>query len=179
MSALSASSPIQKVKLVDIDLRWSVIEQSVDDRKPGESEKMSKSRYSTVNHYISNHEFVKESHNDTQKVPLEEGHMQALKASGLDDKLAYHIAAVFARDPVPCYQTEVTDLKELTPVIKEVLKDLTDCDVISIGSGRSRISSIGSGRSCGDFEVDEGVSTQDHWWTKIPAQSGNSNFENI
>ena len=60
MSALSASSPIQKGKLVDIDLRWMVIEQSVDDRKPGESEKIKKSRYSTVNHYISNHEFVKE-----------------------------------------------------------------------------------------------------------------------
>jgi len=53
-----------------------------------------------------------------------------------------------------------------------VIEDLTDCDVNSIGSCRSR-------SNTGDLEVDEGISTQDHWWTKIPAQSGNSNFENI
>ena len=32
MSALSASTPIHKSKLVDIDLRFTVLEQSVDDR---------------------------------------------------------------------------------------------------------------------------------------------------
>lgn len=58
LAALSASAPLYKGKLSDIDLRWTVISQSVDCRKPEErdpnNEKfIPKSRYSTVNHYIS------------------------------------------------------------------------------------------------------------------------------
>jgi hypothetical protein len=54
-----------------------------------------------------------------------------------------------------------------------VIEDATNLDPeTSSGGGRSR-------SNTGDLEIDEGISTQDHWWTKIPAQSGNSNFENI
>jgi len=60
LAALSASAPIYKGKLANYDLRWSVISQSVDCRTEEErnvdSEKyIPKSRYSTINHYISNH----------------------------------------------------------------------------------------------------------------------------
>ena len=70
MSALSASTPIHKGKLVDWDLRYYIIAQSVDDRTPEERDPSSqdylpKSRYSGVSHYISQHEFVKDKHNDT------------------------------------------------------------------------------------------------------------------
>jgi glutamate--cysteine ligase catalytic subunit len=70
MSALSASTPIHKSKLVDWDLRYNIICQSVDDRTKEERDPKSerylpKSRYSGVSHYISQHEFVKDSHNDT------------------------------------------------------------------------------------------------------------------
>ena len=64
MSALSASGPIQKGKLSDNDLRWTVIEQSVDcrnadERNPESPNFIPKSRYSAMNHYISDHEYVK------------------------------------------------------------------------------------------------------------------------
>lgn len=60
MAALSASSPIFKGKLADIDLRWTVISQSVDCRTLDERDSdsanfVAKSRYSTMNHYISRH----------------------------------------------------------------------------------------------------------------------------
>ena len=60
LAALSAGSPIFKGKLADIDLRWTVISQSVDCRTIEERDKSSanfvpKSRYSTINHYISKH----------------------------------------------------------------------------------------------------------------------------
>lgn len=69
MAALSASGPIQKGKLSDYDLRWTVIEQSVDcrtkeERDPKSEKYIPKSRYSSINNYISNHEYVKDSHND-------------------------------------------------------------------------------------------------------------------
>lgn len=65
MAALSASGPIQKGKLSDYDLRWTVIEQCVDcrtedERDPSSKSYIPKSRYSAMNHYISNHEFVKD-----------------------------------------------------------------------------------------------------------------------
>lgn len=60
MAALSASAPIYKGKLADIDMRWTVISQSVDcrteeERDPKSDKYIPKSRYSNINHYISDH----------------------------------------------------------------------------------------------------------------------------
>ena len=60
LAALSASSPIFKLKLADTDLRWKVIENGNDtrnneERNPESDSYMPKSRWSTVNHYISQH----------------------------------------------------------------------------------------------------------------------------
>lgn len=69
MAAVSASTPILKGLISDHDLRWEIIEQAVDcrtrdERNPTSSEYISKSRYSTVSRYISNHEYVQDFHND-------------------------------------------------------------------------------------------------------------------
>jgi glutamate--cysteine ligase catalytic subunit len=70
LAVLSATAPIYKGKLSDIDLRWTVIAQSVDCRTPEERDPTNtqkyipKSRYSSINHYISNHEYVKPEHFD-------------------------------------------------------------------------------------------------------------------
>jgi hypothetical protein len=50
-------------------MRWTVIEQSVDcrnhnERDPTNEAYIPKSRYSSINNYISNHEYVKDMHND-------------------------------------------------------------------------------------------------------------------
>lgn len=69
ISALSQASPIFKGKLSAHDFRWECIEQSVDcrtkeERDPTKELHLLKSRYSTVSHYVSDHEFVKDSDND-------------------------------------------------------------------------------------------------------------------
>lgn len=69
MSALSQATPLVKGHVSDHDFRWEIIEQSVDDRTDDEKDchspnHLCKSRYSTVSRYISNHEYVKDFHND-------------------------------------------------------------------------------------------------------------------
>lgn len=69
MSAISASTPLLKGQISDHDLRWEVIEQAVDcrtrsERDPNSEEFIPKSRYSTASNYLSNHEYIKDFHND-------------------------------------------------------------------------------------------------------------------
>jgi len=113
MAALSAAGPIQKGQLSDYDLRWTVIEQSVDcrsaeERDPNNREKyIPKSRYSAMNHYISNHQYVQDAHNDAESIRFNQEHKDILKENtDLDDRMAEHIARLFARDPVPSYEGE-------------------------------------------------------------------------
>mmetsp|Transcript_3095 Transcript_3095/g.2085 ORF Transcript_3095/g.2085 Transcript_3095/m.2085 type:complete len:149 (+) Transcript_3095:811-1257(+) len=131
MAALSSSAPIYKGKLSDNDMRYTVIEQSVDcrmrkerdptNRRTEEVEEVKegpedgssctdnqkfyipKSRYSSTSHYISNHEYIDGAYNDCLRLPVSQSHIKFLKENGLDDRLAYHIASLFVRDPIPTY----------------------------------------------------------------------------
>ena len=113
LAALSASSPIFKGKLADVDLRWTVISQSVDcrteeERDPSSFKFVPKSRYSTMNHYLSHHQYVKDVYFDTPQYKVDPNYVNLLKTEGgLDDRLAYHIASLFIRDPVPAYDYEL------------------------------------------------------------------------
>ena len=83
MAALSASGPIQKGQLSDNDLRWTVIEQSTDCRTDEERDENSskfipKSRYSAINQYISNHDYVTEEHNDAPEIKYSAKHKEML-----------------------------------------------------------------------------------------------------
>ena len=114
LAALSASAPIFKGKLSNIDLRWTVISQSVDcrtetERNPASSSYIPKSRYSSLNHYLSNHHYVKAAYFDTPQYTVDPAHMDLLTASGVDPRLAFHIASLFVRDPIPAYDKEFTD----------------------------------------------------------------------
>lgn len=51
--ALSASSPVWRGYIADIDCRWNVISGSVDDRPDEELSKIAKSRYDSVDSYLS------------------------------------------------------------------------------------------------------------------------------
>ena len=76
ISALSAAGPIQKGQLSDNDFRWTVIEQAVDcrtddEKDPESSNYVPKSRYSSMNHYISNHSYVHDKHNDAPAIKFD------------------------------------------------------------------------------------------------------------
>jgi len=112
MSALSASAPIYRGRLSDIDLRFTVISQSVDDRTPEERNPESphyinKPRYSHNSHYISSHDSVMPHHNNSIKLEVNPEHIAMLKDAGIDDRLAYHIASLFVRDPLVVFEKAI------------------------------------------------------------------------
>lgn len=115
LAALSASSPIFKGKMADIDLRWTVIAQSVDcrnseERNPESDKYIPKSRYSSMNHYISRHQYVKDAYFDVPQYKVDPKNVEILKKNGgLDDRLAFHISSLFVRDPMPTYDYEHDD----------------------------------------------------------------------
>ena len=112
MSALSASTAILKGQLSDHDFRWEVIEQAVDcrtndEKDPDSVNHICKSRYSTVSRYISNHQYVKDYHNNCHIRKTCPEVVQKLLEGGLDMRLAQHIASLFVRSPIPVYEKEI------------------------------------------------------------------------
>jgi len=108
--ALSASAPIYKGQLADWDFRWNVIRDSVDSRtdeeKNPESENyMPKSRYSNMNHYLSDHpNFAGDKINDGVKLKINEEWYQKLKDADMSDRLAYHYASLFTHDSLVIFK---------------------------------------------------------------------------
>jgi len=104
--ALSAACPILKGKLSDHDTRWRVIEQAVDDRKP--EDKLKKSRYSTINYFISPNGV---KYNDIED-EYNEDYYNNLVNSGIPSNLSKHVAYLFARDPLIMYEEDLNDIKK-------------------------------------------------------------------
>lgn len=80
--ALSAASPVFRGLLSDVDCRWDVISGSVDDRTPQERSeqplttdrrRVPKSRYGSMDAYISNDPLFKPEYNDVELVIDEVG----------------------------------------------------------------------------------------------------------
>lgn len=108
--ALSAASPIYRGRLSDLDTRWTVISQSVDDRteeerglKPLKENKfvINKSRYDSIDSYLSCAPL-----SDINLVYDKDLFCQ-LKSEGIDDLLAKHIAHLFIRDPVALFSEKI------------------------------------------------------------------------
>ncbi len=109
LAALSASAPIFRGRLTDADLRFNAIAQSVDDRtaeerNPASPHFISRSRYSHNDHYVSRHASVMSHHNDAPTLKVNPEHVSMLREAGADERLAYHIAALFVRDPLVVFQ---------------------------------------------------------------------------
>ncbi|KAL7752335.1 glutamate--cysteine ligase [Sorochytrium milnesiophthora] len=131
LMALSASSPIYRGYLADVDCRWNVISSSVDDRNKcerGEEKRhpamlpkwdsetqvtadelktprrIYKSRYDSISTYIAQHDaHFDQRYNDLNLV-VDEKIEQQLLDSGVDASLARHIAHLFIRDPLVVYR---------------------------------------------------------------------------
>ncbi|KAH9508373.1 hypothetical protein Btru_050936 [Bulinus truncatus] len=112
MLALSASSPVYRGYLSDIDTRWPVIAASVDDRTREERGleplkenrfKIPKSRYDSIDSYISP---LGRCYND---IPLlfDQELCDELINGGVDELLARHIAHLFIRDPVSVFSEKI------------------------------------------------------------------------
>ncbi len=96
-SALSANSVLFRGMLSAVDTRWGVIAASVDSRTEEEMDPegpnyFNKSRYSGMNHYISDHQYVRKEDTDTPQLKTNPKHLEMLKEAGVDSSLASHIA---------------------------------------------------------------------------------------
>ncbi|KIY44398.1 glutamate-cysteine ligase catalytic subunit [Fistulina hepatica ATCC 64428] len=119
--ALSAASPLWRGYISDVDCRWNVIAGSVDDRteeerglKPLKKDrfKIPKSRYDSVDLYISKTRVNRPEYNDSD-VPYDEEIRRRLIDHGIDELLAKHIAHLFIRDPLVVF-TETIDQDDTT-----------------------------------------------------------------
>ncbi|KAI6121726.1 glutamate-cysteine ligase-domain-containing protein [Pisolithus sp. B1] len=115
MLALTAASPIWRGYLADVDCRWNVIAGSVDDRTPEERGLeplkndryiIPKSRYDSVDLYISSGWANKPAYNDTT-VPYDEAIRNRLLDHGIDELLSKHIAHLFIRDPLVIFSETI------------------------------------------------------------------------
>jgi len=128
--ALTAATPIARGVLLDTDVRWSIIAQSVDDRTVAERtgepsastshpqmagggvRPLPKSRYDSISSYICNHldgtdpKAKTEQYNDID-APLDPEAYQMLLDGGVDPILARHIAHLFIRDPLVIFKENV------------------------------------------------------------------------
>ncbi|EGC38811.1 hypothetical protein DICPUDRAFT_96768 [Dictyostelium purpureum] len=113
--SLSAASSIFKGYLSDIDARWTVISQSVDDRTKEELGKIglnknkfviNKSRYDSIDCYISRSPQFRSEYNDLDLV-YDKDVYQKMVENGIDGLLSKHFAHLFIRDPLVIYSDKI------------------------------------------------------------------------
>lgn len=113
--SLSAASPIYRGQLSDLDTRWTVISQSVDDRtkeerglKPLKENKfaINKSRYDSIDSYLSC-----SAYSDIDLV-YDRDIYEDLRNEDIDDLIAKHVAHLFIRDPVSLFSEKINQNDE-------------------------------------------------------------------
>ncbi|TRY63874.1 hypothetical protein TCAL_00880 [Tigriopus californicus] len=108
--ALTASSPMFRGLLADVDCRWDIISAAVDDRKaeerdPSHPQYISKSRYASVSSYLSRCA-LKYPYNDI-KLAHDPAVYEQLRQNGIDELMAKHISHIFVRDTVSLFSEKV------------------------------------------------------------------------
>jgi glutamate--cysteine ligase catalytic subunit len=114
--ALAASAPIYKGQLANWDFRWKILCDSQDPRTdeqmdPNSEKYIPKSRYSTMNHFISDHPyFAGDKINDGIKLKVNRDFYKQLTEAGMNDRLAYHFASLFVHEALVIFDghTEYT-----------------------------------------------------------------------
>eukprot|EP00123_Amoebidium_parasiticum_P014496 comp22522_c0_seq1/m.34168 comp22522_c0_seq1/g.34168 ORF comp22522_c0_seq1/g.34168 comp22522_c0_seq1/m.34168 type:complete len:630 (-) comp22522_c0_seq1:499-2388(-) len=106
--ALTAACPVFRGLLADVDCRWNVIAQSVDDRTPEEMGEVplknnkyviNKSRYDSIDSFLSPAPYFQEKYNDIPLV-MDDQIRKELEDNGIDPLLSQHVAHLFIRDPL-------------------------------------------------------------------------------
>lgn len=99
--SLSSSTVLLNGYISNLDNRWNVIEQSVDDRKPGE--KINKSRYSSISTFIHP---LGDNYNDIG-IEYNKEYFNILLENEIPSNIARHISHLFVRDPILMYQDDL------------------------------------------------------------------------
>ena len=133
LMALTAATPVMRGRLSDIDCRWGIISESVDDRTPAErglpnddsstttaidysryagegKRRIPKSRYDSISTYIHPSGRM---YNDIPLIMDDETFDECRKA-GVDESLSRHISHLFLRDPLVMFQGSIRELNNST-----------------------------------------------------------------
>mmetsp|Transcript_116127 Transcript_116127/g.375233 ORF Transcript_116127/g.375233 Transcript_116127/m.375233 type:complete len:678 (-) Transcript_116127:161-2194(-) len=129
--ALTAATPIFRGHLSGVDVRWSTIAASVDDRTAAERgllpeseakqqedprlagrgvQRLSKSRYDSISCYI--HQDVALDYYNDVPCEIDEDTKALLQAEGIDGPLAQHLAHLFVRDPLVAFEGSVEEVND-------------------------------------------------------------------
>lgn len=118
MMALGASTPFHRGMISDIDCRWTVISQSVDDRTEMErgvvpleeengQQQIAKSRYDTIDCFLCEcTDLLDDNMNDIDLV-IDQDAYETLRTNGIDDRLAKHFAHLWIREPLVIYSHRI------------------------------------------------------------------------
>lgn len=103
--ALSAASPIWRGFLCDIDCRWKVLSDMLDDRTSEEMHRIPKSRFNSLDCYLTEEGSL---YNDIQIIK-DEDYYTTLIESGVDHLIAQHVSHLFIRDPIVVYRQDLNN----------------------------------------------------------------------
>lgn len=102
---LTMATPVVSGCLTSTSTRWSIVSASVDCRKKEEEGHIKKSRYSSIDLYVSEMTDADYAfYNDINPAINADAEKQ-LNEGGVDYALAQHIASMYTRDPVLCYSS--------------------------------------------------------------------------
>lgn len=131
MMALTAATPIFRGHLANVEVRWSAVSASVDDRTPAERSEsgadmtpdprmagqgirhLNKSRYDSISTYLNT---ASPTFNDVPCETEEEFKDMLMKEGRIDGILANHLAHLFVRDPLVQFDGAVTEVDDKTSV---------------------------------------------------------------
>ena len=102
---LSAASAVFKGKLANVDIRWSVLKESVDCRTKEERKANHRTRWAPISRYLSLRPECKDKFNDVHS-PINKEILQYAMSKAkelkvdIDEKLLHHIGFLFVQDPL-------------------------------------------------------------------------------
>lgn len=114
MLALTAATPAVRGLLADTDARWDIIAAAMDDRTKEESKSgaVPKSRYSSIDCFISERGAAHASSYNDLPVPVDDETYARLREGGVDHLLAQHVAHLYIRDPLVIYSEHINQDNE-------------------------------------------------------------------
>jgi glutamate--cysteine ligase catalytic subunit len=116
---MTRATPIGQGRLLETETRWDMLVFSVDcrtdeergskydrsgyDDKPSSDSKIKKSRFSSIDMFISEDEMNLKDYNDLE-LPLHEESYKRLVDGDVDELMARHVSSLFIRDPILVYE---------------------------------------------------------------------------
>ena len=108
MLCLTAASPAYRGFLSEVDCRWDVISNLVDDRTPEELNYIHKSRYSSISVFLGHNSEKYNDYGFLSDPVIDQLINEKVLDKTIDNNLAKHLNYLFIRDPLVIYENDTT-----------------------------------------------------------------------